>query len=108
MISNTKFWISVISMAFGTFAIRSSFILLSSKFKISKKVELIFSYIPAAVLPALLMPMVFFHKGEVELLLSKERLVVLFFATLVCFYTKSMLATVTFGLITLYLLKYFL
>lgn len=108
MINTTSFWISIISIAVGTLVIRSSLILMSSKLKISKKVELIFSYIPAAVLPALLMPMVFFHKGEVELLLSKERLVVLLFATLVCFYTKSMLVTVAFGLISLYLLKYFL
>jgi branched-subunit amino acid transport protein len=67
-------------------------------------VKEVLSFIPAAILPAMIAPMVFFHQGEVVFLAGKERLAVLILATLVCYYTKNMLITIGFGLALLYLL----
>ncbi len=96
------FWKIIAALSIGTFAIRSSIIFLSAKIKISDRAKEIFSFIPAAILPALITPLVFFHQGTVDLFLGKERMIVLMLATVVCYFTKSMLVTICFGLITLY------
>ena len=90
----------------GTYMGRFSIIGLSSRIKFSDRVKQIFSFIPAAVLPALIAPMAFYHQGQVEWLMNKERLVILALATAVCYFTKSMLGTILFGLISLYLVSH--
>lgn len=100
----TYFWFNVFFLALGTIAIRFSIIALSARIRISENVKQIFSYIPAAILPALIAPSVFFHEGHVALVHGKERLVVLFLASLVCFFTRSTLATIGFGLTALFVL----
>ncbi len=102
MIESTYFWLIVFFISLGTLSIRFSFIALSSKMKINKDLEKIFSFIPAAILPALFTPMVFFHKGTVDQVLGMERMVILIFAIIVSYKTKSMVATILFGLLSLY------
>ncbi len=105
MISNDYFWLNVVLMGLGTLAIRGSFIAYAHKIQISKRWREIFSFIPAAVLPAFVAPAVFFHQGKVDWCLGKERFFVLVAATLVCAFTRSTLATIGFGLFALYLLS---
>lgn len=107
VIQSEYFWFNVIALSLGTFVIRASLILLSSKLKISNRAKEIFTFIPAAILPALVAPMVYFHKGQVDWVLGKERLLVLILATLFCYYTKSMVVTITVGLSLLYALTYY-
>ncbi|MBL7713873.1 MAG: AzlD domain-containing protein [Bdellovibrionales bacterium] len=98
------FWYIVGAMAFGTLAIRGSIIAISSKIKISERTKEIFSFIPAAVLPAIATPAVFFHVGKVEWLFGKERLVVAILALVLSTFFRSMLGTLGFGMVALYLL----
>jgi len=102
IISSEYFWNNVFILAFGTMAIRGSIIALSARIKISDRIKEIFSFIPAAILPAFVAPMVFYHKGHVEWALQKERLLILVLATILCYFTRSTLATVSFGLVALY------
>jgi branched-subunit amino acid transport protein len=104
MIEPNYFWNTVGFLALGTVLIRFSIISVSGKVTISNRLKMTFSFIPAAVLPAIIAPMVFFHEGSVGWTFGKERLLVLVLATVVCYKTKSMLATVSFGLILLYLI----
>ncbi|MBL7546115.1 MAG: AzlD domain-containing protein [Bdellovibrionaceae bacterium] len=105
MMESRYFWSSVFLLALGTIVIRFSIIGMSSKIKINDRVKELFSYIPSAILPAFIAPAVFFDQGHVSLLFGKERLVVLFFASMVCFVTRSTLATIGMGLIVLYLVS---
>jgi branched-subunit amino acid transport protein len=105
MIESNYFWLNIFFLSLGTLVIRYSFIAFSSRMVISDRTKEIFSFIPSAVLPALIAPIVFLHKGQVEMLLGKERFVVLLLATVVCYLTRSTLATVAFGLGALYLLN---
>ena len=66
----------------------------------------IFSFIPAAILPALVTPGVSSHQGQVDWLFDKERLVILLIAAGFWFFTRSMAKTIAFGLISLYLVTY--
>lgn len=104
MIEAKDFWWVAILGAIGTFSIRFSFIAFASRLKISDSVREFFTFIPAAVLPALVMPMAFYHQGSIEALLYKERFFVLLLAGLVSFFSRSMLLTIAFGLGSLYLL----
>jgi len=102
MISNKYFWLCTFGLSLSTILIRSSFIFLSNKINISARTKEIFTFIPAAILPAMIAPLVFFHKGQVENLFEKERFVVLIIATIICYFTKSMFITIIFGLSLLY------
>ena len=102
MINPEYFWRIIFLLGIGTFTIRFSIIALSSKVKISDRVKEVFSFIPAAVLPALIAPLVFYHKGSVELIFGKERFIILILATIVCYYSRSMMLTIVFGLFALF------
>ena len=103
----TFFWKVVSLLALGTFVIRFSvigFLSRGERVGISDRVREGFSFIPAAILPALIAPGVFFHQGHVASLLGKERLVALLASTGVAFYYRKTLPTIGFGLLFLYAL----
>lgn len=103
MIDPGYFWLIVALLTLGTVSIRFSLIAISGKMKVSPRAKELFSYIPAAILPALVAPMVFFHQGSVAWLAGKERAAVLALTTILCAFTKSTLLTILFGLAALYL-----
>lgn len=107
MINADYFWFNIIILAIGTFIIRGFLIFLSSRIKFSQSTKDMFSFIPVSILPAMVAPMVYFHQGHVSFLLGKERLFVLFFATIFCYIFKSMIWTIVFGLLFLYFLNQF-
>lgn len=104
MIEPGYFWLNVFLLAIGTLAIRFSIIAMSAKVRINNRVRELFSFIPAAILPAFVAPAIFLHHGSVASLYGKERLLVLIAATAVTFFTRSTLATIVFGLVALFLL----
>lgn len=107
MINDNYFFFNVIALTIGTIMIRGSFIALSGKMKISNKVKDLFSYIPAAILPALIVPATFFHQGTVEWLSGKERFLILLATGIACFFIRSTLFVISFGLILLYVVTNF-
>lgn len=107
MIPLGYYWLNIALLAIGTIAIRGSIIALSARAKISDRLKELFTFIPAAILPAFIAPAVFFHQGEVSWMMGKERVVVLILAAILCWVTRSTLATVGFGLLALYLFTNF-
>ncbi len=104
MIDASYFWFNIFILAIGTLAIRFSIIAISSRVVVSERTKEIFSFIPAAILPALIAPMVFFHNGQVAWIFGKERTLVLALAIMVCYISRSTLVTIVFGLVALYLI----
>ncbi len=105
MIPSEYLWSNILLLGIGTFVIRFSIIAVSAKIKISDKVKELFSFIPAAILPAFIAPMIFFHEGKIEWLYGKERLFILSGSAILCYFTKNTLLTIAFGLAALYLLS---
>lgn len=105
MINGNYFLINVTLLTIGTVIIRGCFIALSAKVKISAQIKELFTYIPAAIFPALIIPTTFFHQGTVEWLQGKERFVILIACSLVCYFIRSTLFVITLGLILLYLVR---
>jgi len=104
----SRFYLVMIGLGVGTFLIRSSVILVSDRIKLTNDMKRLFSFIPAAILPALIMPLVFFHEGVVDLVGGKERLIVTFFVLLISFKIKKMSVSIFSGLFLLYLLRVYL
>lgn len=107
MIPENYFYLNVFLLVVGTLVIRGFFIALSHRMKLSGKTTELFSFIPAAVLPAFILPATFFHQGTIEVLQGKERFVALLVAVTVTVYRRSTLLTIGTGLGLLYLLRYF-
>jgi branched-subunit amino acid transport protein len=102
--NDAYFWSSVIPLGIGTLLIRMSFIFLSKYLSLSKRIERLFTFIPAAVFPAIFAPMVFFYKGDNHFLLHQERVLAFAIAMVVAFKTKNILLTILTGLIVHYFL----
>lgn len=102
MINESYFYLNVLFLVIGTLVIRGSFIAVSERVRISPKVRDLFSYIPAAVLPTIIVPTTFFHQGVVEIMHGKERFIVLIIATIASFFIKGTLFCIVFGLGLLY------
>ena len=105
MINEQYFIFNVIALTLGTIIIRGSFIALSGKFEVSQKIKDLFSYIPAAILPALIIPASFYHQGHVNWLFNKERFFVMLIAIVVSYFVRNTLFIISFGLILLYLVS---
>lgn len=100
MIPDNYFYVIVVLMAFGTVAIRGSFIAFSGRITISPKIRTLFTYIPAAIFPALIVPGASYSSAGLE------RFYVLIAAAIFCFFVRNTLAVISFGLISLYFLNY--
>lgn len=107
MIDTNYFWLCIALLALGTISIRMSIIAIAGRIRISNRAKEVFTYIPAAILPAFMAPSVFFHPGVVTWAFGKERLFILFGATVLCYFYRSTIATIGFGLAALYLLTRF-
>ena len=105
MIHDHYFLLNVILLTIGTILIRGSFISLSGKMIISSKVKELFTFIPAAILPAIIIPATFFHRGIVESLAGKERFLILLASVVVAYFVRNTLAIISFGMIVLYLVR---
>lgn len=106
MISEKYFYLCAILLTLGTVLIRGSFIAFSGKIVISPKIRELFTFIPAAILPALVIPVTFFHQGSVDWLLHKERFVVLLIASFACYFYRNTLFIISLGLGLLYVTKF--
>jgi len=100
------YWLTILLLGIGTFLIRCSFIYLSSRLKINDFVKNALSFIPSAIFPALITPMVFFHEGHSSILFTKERLFALLLATVVAYKTRNVLITIISGLGILFALSF--
>ncbi len=102
MIDNNYFWTNVFGLALSTFLIRYSIIFFSGKIIFSDRVKEIFAFIPVAILPAFIAPVVFYNEGNVDIILGKERFVIIILAFFISFRFKSILLTILSGLFLLY------
>lgn len=105
MIDENYFILNVILLMIGTIAIRGLFIALASKMKITPDIKELFTFIPAAIFPALIVPTTFFHQGQSALLFGKERFLILLAASILCFFYRNTLVVISFGLVALFLIS---
>lgn len=103
--SGAALWLTMLAMGLITFALRVSFIALSDRFKLPTLVQRALRFVPVAVLPAIVVPAIVFRDGGLELTLSNEKLLAGLVASVVAWYTKSIIWTLLAGMIALWTLQ---
>lgn len=107
MTSDAVVWVVIAGAAVGTYALRLSFIeLLGFVDEVPPLLERALAFVPAAVLAALVLPDLL-SAGGPPLSAGYERLVAGGLAAAVAWKTEDMLATITVGMVALWLLTWF-
>ncbi len=109
MTSGPGFWLAVLGVALGSFALRALFIFAMERIPLTDTVKTLLRYIPASVLAALVAPAIVLHHGLLTLPLDwlngRERLLAGLVAISVALWKRSMILTIIAGMGTLYLLN---
>jgi branched-subunit amino acid transport protein len=100
----TGFWLVAVLLGLGTFLIRFSFILIVDKVSFPEAVVRMLRFIPASVLPAIIVPAVLLH-GTDGNPVGLARPVAALVAVLVAWKTRSILVTILSGMGVLWLLR---
>lgn len=87
-------------------SIRASFFLFGSYINFPERIKSLFSYIPVAILPAILVPLVFYSKGSIEPLNGNERIIAFLISTGFCLYFKNTVVAIVTGMGALFILKF--
>ena len=103
--STLTLWLTIVAAGVVTFSLRLSFIALLGRIGTPIFLARTLRFVPAAVLTAVLIPLLFYENGALEVSLSNERLVAGVAAALIAWRTRSVLFTLGGGMATLWTLQ---
>jgi branched-subunit amino acid transport protein len=103
--NTSTLWLTIAGAGAVTFALRLSFIALLGRVEIPFFLGRALRFVPAAVLTAVVIPLVFYQDGSLEVSLGNERLVAGVVAALICWRTRSVLLTLGGGMAVLWTLQ---
>ena len=98
-------WLTMAGAGAVTFALRLSFIALLGRIEIPLVFGRALRFVPAAVLTAVVIPLLFYENGALEASLGNERLLAGLVAALIAWRTRSVLFTLAGGMATLWALQ---
>ncbi|WP_027184223.1 AzlD domain-containing protein [Desulfovibrio inopinatus] len=102
----TTFFLACLLLGLGTWIFRASFLLAADRLRTSERFIRLLSFIPAAVLSALVVPAIIYHQGHIDALHGKERIIAGIAAAIVAWRTKNILATITTGMVAVGVLEW--
>ncbi len=91
--STPALWLTIVGAGAVTFALRLSFIALLGRMEIPLMLGRVLLFVPAAVLKAVVVPLLLYENGALEASLSNERLLAGLAAALIAWRTRSVLFT---------------
>ncbi len=103
--STTALWLTIAGAGAVTFALRLSFIALLGRTETPLFLGRALRFVPAAVLTAVVIPLLFYENGALEVSLGNERLLAGLAAALIAWRTRSILLTLGGGMATLWILQ---
>ena len=98
-------WLAVAGAGAITFALRFSFIALLGRVEIPVLLSRALRFVPAAVFTAVVVPLIFYVNGAVEVSLGNERLLACLAAVLIAWRTRSVPLTLAGGMVVLLVLE---
>ena len=100
-------WSLIIYCGMITFLTRFSMIALLKKDTFNKKTKVVLSYVPSAIFPAIIFPLVFLDdNGSLELE-NNPKILAAIVAVLVGYFSKNILLTIFLGLISYWIIIFF-
>ena len=103
--STPALWLTIIGAGAVTFALRLSFIVLLGRVEMPAYLVKALRFVPAAVLTAVVIPLLFYEDGVLQFSLGNERLLAGLAAALIAWRTRSVLLTLGGGMATLWILQ---
>ncbi len=103
--STPALWLTIFGAGAVTFAVRLSFIALLERIQIPPPLGQALRFVPAAVLTAVVIPLLFYKNGVLDVSLGNERLLAGLVAALIAWRTRSVLFTLGGGMATLWTLQ---
>ena len=103
--STPALWLAILGAGAVTFALRLSFIALLGRLQIPPTLGRALRFVPAAVLTAVVIPLLFYEDGALEISLGNERLLAGLVAVLIAWRTRNVLLTLGGGMATLWILQ---
>lgn len=101
-----RLWLVVVGAAVGSYLLRVSFVALFGRVdEVPPRVERVLSFVPPAVLAALVLPELLVRDGAFVVSLGNDRLLAGLVAAVVAWRTEDMLPTVVVGMLALYALS---
>jgi branched-subunit amino acid transport protein len=109
-VSRPELWLIFVLMGLVTVSLRASFMLLQDRLALPNALERALRYVPAAVLAAILTPALFRGAGEPLFGVGwfDTRVIAALIAALVAWRTKNILATITAGMVALWVMAWLL
>ena len=93
-------WFSIIVSGIVTYFSRMAMVALIDREMLGAKVKEVLNYVPAAVFPAIIFPGVFFNDFGSLVEITDPKIYGAIVALVVGFYSKNVIATIIFGLIS--------
>lgn len=103
--STPALWLTIVGAGAVSFALRLSFIALLGRMEIPPLLGRALRFVPAAVLTAVVVPLLFFESGSLEVSVGNERLVAGVVAAVIAWRTRNVLLTFGGGMATLWMLQ---
>ena len=103
--STLTLWITILGAGAVTFALRFSFIALLGRIEIPPFFGRALRFVPAAVLTAVVIPLLFYADGALDASLGNERVLAGLVAALIAWRTRNVLFTLGGGMATLWTLQ---
>ena len=105
--STPALWLTILGAGDVTFALRLSFIVLLGRVEMPAYLVKALRFVPAAVLTAVVIPLLFYEDGSLEVSLGNERLLAGLVAALIAWRTRNVLYTLGGGMAALWVLQAF-
>ena len=101
-------WILIIYCGLITFLTRFSMIVLLKKEMFNNRVREVLSYVPSAIFPAIIFPLVFLDNSGSLDLQNNPKIIAAIIATMIGILSKNILATIFSGLTSYWMLIFLL
>jgi branched-subunit amino acid transport protein len=99
-------WLIILCVAWVTFVLRASFIVFADPHKFPHAFRQALTFVPPAVLAAIVAPGLVMANGVIDLSLSNERLIAGLAAIVVTIFIRNAMAAIAIGMAALWLLQW--
>jgi len=101
-------WLSIIIAGLLTYFTRMTMIALVSREMLGERIKEVLAYVPSAVFPAIIFPAIFINDYGTFVEINDPKIFAAIIAIIVGYYSKNIILTILSGLISYWLLVFFI
>ena len=101
-------WVSIIIAGILTYFTRMTMIALVSRDMLGDRIRAVLAYVPSAVFPAIIFPAIFINDYGSFIEMNDPKIFAAIIAIIVGYFSKNVIATILSGLISYWIILFFL